>query len=429
MKNKQKPALSPKEQGRVEAIRKAAAREIRQREAAALLALSVRQVKRLVARFRQEGEAGLASRLRGRRSNRAFPEETKRKALELVRERYPDFGPTFASEMLAERHGIRLSSATLRNWMAEAGLWRPKRRRGARVHQPRQRRDCLGELVQIDGSPHDWFEGRADPCDLIVFIDDATSRLLALRLVPAETTFAYMETLAQQLREHGRPVAVYSDRHSIFRTTRKDRDGEPTQFARALKTLDIKLITASTPQAKGRVERANQTLQDRLVKELRLEGISDLEAANRYLPGFIERYNARFAVPPASSEDAHRAPLHSDAELRLILSLHHRRTLDRNLVCQFSNRLCLVQARGRSRRLRGARVTVCEESCGKITLLHQGKALPWKTLAEGEPPPPLADEKGVGRLVREAKREQARRRDWKPAPDHPWRRQAIGRKG
>lgn len=422
---KQHPQLSQKEQDRVEAIKKAAARELKQREAAVQLGLSVRHVKRLVARFRAEGEAGLASRLRGRRSNRAFSEEAKRQVLDLVREHYPDFGPTFASEMLAERHGIHLSPSTLRNWMTDAGLWHPKRRRAGRVHQPRPRRDYLGELVQIDGSPHDWFEGRAEPCTLIVFIDDATSRLLALRFVPAETTFAYMETLAQQLNAHGRPVAVYSDRHSIFRTTRKDGCAEPTQFARALKTLDIELITASTPQAKGRVERANQTLQDRLVKQLRLENISDPEAANRYLPGFIERYNARFAVQPASDVDVHRSVLHSDADLQLILTLHHRRRLSRNLVCKFNNRSYLVQTRGRGYTLRHAMITVCETATGEVTLLYKGKTLPYRLLAEGEPLPPMADEKSIPQVVKQAKKQQASRPTWKPAPDHPWRRPVV----
>ena len=423
---KQEPALSAKEMSRVEVIRSTAAKELGQAEAAARLDLSVRQIKRLVARFRAEGEAGLASRLRGRRSNRAFPEDLKRKALELVGERYHDFGPTFASEMLAERHDIQLSPSTLRNWMIEAGLWRPKRRRAARVHQPRPRRPCLGELVQIDGSPHDWFEGRADPCALIVFIDDATSRLLAARFVPAETTYAYMETLAQHMQAHGRPAAVYSDKHSIFRTSQPDRHAEPTQFARALSTLDIKLINANTPQAKGRVERANQTLQDRLVKELRLEGISDLAAANRFLSGYIDKYNARFAVPPASDVDAHRPPLHSDAELRLILTLHHTRKLSRNLVCQYNNRAYLVQAKGAGYQLRGARVTVCEAASGEVTLLRQGKPLRCRVLAEGEPLPPLTDEKGIGHIVRQARKQQAQRPKWKPAPDHPWRRLALG---
>ena len=182
--------------------------------------------------------------------------------------------------------------------MVAEGLWRSKKRPGARVHQSRPRRPALGELVQIDGSPHAWFEDRGRRCTLIVFIDDATSRLMALRFAEAETTEAYVRTLRGYLDQHGRPVAIYSDKHSIFRVNQQDREGDLTQFTRMLKTLDIQPIHANTPQAKGRVERANQTLQDRLVKELRLRRIDDMESANAFLPEFITDYNQRFSVAP-----------------------------------------------------------------------------------------------------------------------------------
>ena len=281
------------EADRVAVIMAVVEKRLTQREAAARLGLSVRQVKRLAKRYRAQGAAGMASARRGAPSNRAFGEEVRLEALSLVRERYPDFGPKFAAEKLLERHGLALSRETLRKWMAEEGLWRPKGRRRMRVHQSRPRRARVGELVQVDGSPHDWFEGRGPRCTLIVFIDDATSRLLALRFVAAETTEAYMETLRGHLAEHGRPVALYSDRYSVFRVNRKDGGDAPTQFTRALLTLDIEPIHAGTPQAKGRVERANLTLQDRLVKELRLRGVDGMEAANAYLPEFVAEHNRR----------------------------------------------------------------------------------------------------------------------------------------
>jgi len=290
--------MSHKELDRLEIIQAVAGKQLKQLEAARRLGLSVRQVKRLVQRYRDEGAAGLVSRRRGRRANNALADGVRQAVLALVRKHYADFGPTLACEKLAERHGHLLSVETLRQWMIADGLWAPKRRRQARIHPRRPRRPCLGELVQIDGSPHDWFEGRGPRCTLIVFIDDATGRLMALRFAPAETTQAYMETLAQHLEQHGRPVALYSDKHSIFRVNRPDREGELTQFSRALKTLDIAPIHANSPQAKGRVERANQTLQDRLVKELRLRGIDDIDAANDFLPAFMADYNARFAVAP-----------------------------------------------------------------------------------------------------------------------------------
>ena len=293
-------------------------------------------------------------------------------------------------------------------------------------HQRRPRRPCRGELVQIDGSPHDWFEGRGPRCTLIVFIDDATSELLALRFAPAETTRAYLETLGGYLAQHGRPVALYSDKHSIFRVNHPEREGELTQFTRALKTLDIEPIHANTPQAKGRVERANQTLQDRLVKALRLRNISDIDTANAFLPEFIEGYNRRFAVSPQNPTDAHRPVLHSTEELARILCLHHTRALSRNLTFQFKNREYQLQGQGKGYRLRGARVTLCEAFDGTVTVMHAGHILDYRILAQGEPPVPLDDEKSVHHTVEQAKARQQANSKWKPPADHPWRRPLNG---
>ena len=417
------------EADRVAVIMAVVEKRLTQREAAARLGLSVRQVKRLAKRYRAQGAAGMASARRGAPSNRAFGEEVRLEALSLVRERYPDFGPKFAAEKLLERHGLALSRETLRKWMAEEGLWRPKGRRRMRVHQSRPRRARVGELVQVDGSPHDWFEGRGPRCTLIVFIDDATSRLLALRFVAAETTEAYMETLRGHLAEHGRPVALYSDRYSVFRVNRKDGGDAPTQFTRALLTLDIEPIHAGTPQAKGRVERANLTLQDRLVKELRLRGVDGMEAANAYLPEFVAEHNRRFAVAPREAEDAHRPVLHDADELALILCEHHVRKLSRNLTFRFERREHQLTGEGKGYRLRGAAVTVCKGFDGSVAVLLGGRRLTFRVLAEGEAAVPVADEKDVRERVDAAKAAQAARPDWKPAPDHPWRRpfKASGR--
>ncbi len=270
--------------------------QIIQEQAAARIGISIRQVKRLVQRYRNEGPSGLVSHRRGKRPNNSFSTEFRATVISLLKGRYADFGPTFACEKLREIHGLSLSVETLRKWMIEEGLWRERRRKIARIYQRRMRRPSYGELIQIDGSPHDWFENRGPRCTLIVFIDDATSALMALRFVPAETTRAYMETLRGYLNDHGVPLALYSDRHSIFRVNNPEREGELTQFTRAIKTLGIEPIHANSPQAKGRVERANQTLQDRLVKEMRLQNISDIETANAWLPTFIEAYNNRFGI-------------------------------------------------------------------------------------------------------------------------------------
>ena len=230
-----------------------------------------------------------------------------------------------------------------------------------------------------------------------------------------------METLSDYLGLHGRPVAIYSDKHSIFRVNHPDKEGELTQFTRALKTLDIEPIHANTPQAKGRVERANQTLQDRLVKELRLQGIDTIEQANRFLPAFMEDYNRRFAVEPQHANGAHREVLHSPEELELILCLHHTRKLSKNLSLQFRNVEYQLQNYGKGYRLRGATVTICEAFDGSVTILYKGHSLTYRKLQQGETPIPIVDEKSVHTQVEQAKQRQQQKPAWKPPADHPWR--------
>ncbi len=411
-----------REVDRLEVIREVAGKRLRQREAGERMGLSVRQVKRLLRRYRELGARGLISGHRGRKANNAIAPEVRAEILGVVRERYWDFGPTLAHEKLTEVHSYGVSVETLRKWMAAEGLWRSRKRRGMRVHQSRPRRTALGELVQVDGSPHRWFEERGPYCTLIVFIDDATSRLMALRLVEAETTEAYMRTLRGYLDQYGRPVAVYSDKHGIFRVNQQDCEGELTQFTRALQTLDIQPIHANTPQAKGRVERANETLQDRLVKELRLGGIDSMQEANAFLPEFMADHNRRFAVPPHHPQDAHRRVLHDAASVDLILSHHSIRKLSRNLTLRYRNREYQVLNQGKGYRLRSSPVTVCEAFDGHVTLLCQGKTLDYRILAEGQAPIPLDDEKSLHRTVDTARVLQRKRPKYKPSPDHPWNR-------
>lgn len=413
--------LSHQEVDRLSVIQSTISRQLTQAEAALQLGIGTRQVKRLVRAYRAKGAAGIISGHRGKRPGNAIDDSVRQQALLLVQARYADFSPTLAHEKLVELHGLRFSVETLRRWMMAEGLWQAKSRKQAHIHQRRPRRPRIGELIQIDGSPHDWFEGRGSYCTLIVFIDDATSRLMALHFAPTETTQAYMETLSTHLDQHGRPVAIYSDKHSIFRVNHPDKAGELTQFTRALKTLDIEPIHANTPQAKGRVERANQTLQDRLVKELRLQEIDTIDQANRFLPTFIEDYNKRFAVEPQHADDAHREVLHSPEELDLILCLHHTRKLSKNLSLQFCNTEYQLQNYGKGYRLRGATVTVCEAFDGSVTLLNKGHTLSYRKLQQGEVPIPVVDEKSVHAQVELANQKQHQNPTWKPAPDHPWR--------
>lgn len=416
--------MSKKEIDRAAVMAALDRRLITQKQAAQQLSISTRQIKRLLRRYRQEGAKALISRRRGVPSNRRLSETTRTQALELLRVRYPDFGPTLAHEKLTECHGMHLSVETLRQWMIAERVWQPKTRKAPKVFQMRERRPRFGELVQIDGSPHPWLEKRGPACTLIVFIDDATGQLLSLRFVGTETTRAYMETLRDHLARFGRPVSLYSDKHGIFRVNAKEpvSGDHLTQFGRVLKTLDIEAIHAHTPQAKGRVERANQTLQDRLVKELRLANICTIEHANAALESFRLDYNRRFARTPHTPADAHRPVLHTEQELNLIFCRHDTRILSKNLTLQYRKILYQVQSNHRRLSLRQAQVTVCESFDGTVTLLYRGKALPYATFDRGQPPPPLEDEKTINCRVEQAVTTQARRPKWKPKPDHPWKK-------
>src|SRR6478609_4205603 len=356
--------MSKAELSRVDTLARVARGELPVAGAASLLGLSPRQVFRLLARLRAEGASGLASRRRGRPSNRRLPASVREAALAVVRERYADFGPTLAAEKLAEAHDLRLSREA---------------RRG-RVHQPRHRRDRLGELVQIDGCQHPWFEDRGPPCTLLVFVDDATSRLMHLRFVPAESAFAYMAATRAYIETHGKPVAFYSDRHGIFRVNHPDAAGGDgvTQFGRALHELTIAIICANSPQAKGRVERAHKTLQDRLVKELRLAGIGTIEAANAFLPAFVADYNARFAKEPRLAEDLHRPPA-AHEDLDGALTWREERTVTGSLTLHYNKVLFLLEPSEVARSLARKRVTVHEFPDGRLAIRHKGVNLPYRT--------------------------------------------------
>jgi transposase len=307
-----------------------------QAEAARLLSLSVRQIRRIQRKLEQGGDAALAHGLRSKPSNRRLPSEIRQQVLDIYRQRFADFGPTFACEKRAEQ-GLQVSPDTLWRWLLAEGLWQRRRRRNP--HRSRRpRRACFGELVQMDASIHDWLEGRGQTIVLLSMIDDATSRVLA-RFYPAGTVQTHMDLLQRWLRLHGRPLALYTDRHSVFELHEKGRaraDAE-TQFGRSLRELDIKLIRAHSPQAKGRVERSFGTAQDRWVKELRLAGASTLEQANAVLERLLPEHNRRFAKPARDTTDAHRT-LGRSFDLNAILSLQEERVVSNDYVIRFCNR-------------------------------------------------------------------------------------------
>jgi len=340
--------------------------------------VSERQVWRLLRRYRSGGAGALAHQARPPPSNNRLGQGVRERALELVGKHYRDFGPTLAAEMLAEKHGLAVSRETLRHWMIEAGLWLSRRQRRP-FHPPRLRRERLGELIQIDGSEHRWFEDRADPCTLLVFIDDATGRLMQLRFVPSESAFSYFDALEGYLAAHGRPVAFYSDKHSVFRVAKKEVKGGQgmTQFGRALAELNIEILCANSSQAKGRVERVNRTLQDRLVKELRLAGIKGLEAGNAFLPGFMERFNARFAVSPARPDDLHRPLNVAPDRLRDILCWRERRHVGRQLTLCYERKRIMLEETELTRGLVDQYVDTYAFADGRLEVRWKGISLPY----------------------------------------------------
>src|SRR5919107_3079156 len=371
--------MSDRELRRAEVLASVFAGRLTMTAAAGLMGVTRRQAHRLAGQFAEHGAAGLRHRARGRPSNRGLGPHVRQLAIAYVTENYRDFGPTLASQMILDRHGLRVSRETLRTWMREEGLWLSRKQR-RQLHQPRLRSEHLGELVQIDGSEHRWFEDRGPRCTLIVFIDDATGRLVALRFVPSESAFAYFETLKSYLMRHGRPLAFYSDKHSIFRVSKAQAQGGQgmTQFGRALSELGIEILCANSSQAKGRVERVNRTLQDRLVKELRLAGVATMDEGNAFLPGFVEHYNARFARIPARPADLHR-PLNLPPDrLREILCRREQRYVGAQLTFSYERKRIMLEENDVTRGLVGRYVETYAFADGRLEVRWKGHALSYR---------------------------------------------------
>ena len=370
--------MSERELNRVEVLAQVDDGRLTVDNAANMLDLTRRQIFRLLKRYRQDGASAIRHKARGRPPNNRIHGAKRDYAMALIRESYADFGPTLAAEMLAEHHGFRVSRETVRKWMQEDGLWLSRKQRRT-FHQPRLRRECFGELIQIDGSDHRWFEDRGDPCTLLVFIDDATSTLMELRFVKSESTFSYFEALKGYLVQHGRPVAFYSDKHTVFRVAKEDAKGgaRMTQFGRALNELNIEILCANSSQAKGRVERANRTLQDRLVKELRLAGISDMAAGNDYLQGFKERYNAKFARTPAKSDNLHRALNVEPDRLADVLCWRENRYVGKQLTFSYDRKRIMLEENDITRGLVGKYVDTYAYVDGRFEVRWKGRPLPY----------------------------------------------------
>jgi transposase len=420
--------MSTRELDRLQVLVRVTEKRLTQREAARQLGVTERQLRRLLTAYRAHGPAGLVSKKRGRRSNNRLPDDAKAYVVELVRERYADFGPTFAQEKLQELHGLRVSVTTLRSWMTEVGLWVPRAQRQRRIQQPRQRRECRGELIQVDGSDHHWFEDRAGRCTLLVYIDDATGALMQLWFCDGESTFNYFEATRRYVEKHGKPgkpVAFYSDKASVFRVNAKaPKSGDGfTQFGRAMGDLNVETMCANTPQAKGRVERVNSTLQDRLVKELRLAGISTIDEANEFVVGFIESFNKRFARPALNAHDAHRPVLESDV-LPEVLMWREKRKVSKSLTLHYKRVMYLLEDTPEGRAAMGCQVDLVEDHDGNVRVQHKGRVLRCRAFnKEGHVhQAAIVDNKVLGAALQYAKELQDQRDDTKLKSGHTTKR-------
>lgn len=371
-------SMSTNELDRLKIIEKIINKQLTQRLGAHRLGMSTRHIRRLTRNYERYGPQGIISQKRGKPSNRSYSQALKEQVKSLITLNYHDYGPTLISERLAQRHGLEISAHTLRRWMIEWSLWKSRHQKVPKVYQPRYRKPREGELVQIDGSPHDWFEGRAPGCTLLVIVDDATSKILKMRLAPWETTLDYFDLLEEYFLEHGKPMAMYMDKHAVFKVNIKEaKSGDGlTQFGRVLKTLGIQMHYANSPQAKGRVERANRVLQDRLTKALREENISDIKSANQFLDEFTKEYNERFAKPPQLNENAHLALNENEKnKLSHILSIQTLRKVDKNLLVRYENTLYLLKEKSRALSLRHSGVMVCENRNGEVTITSRNTPL------------------------------------------------------
>lgn len=414
--------MSANELSRLEVMQRLEEKRLKQKEAGEMLGITVRQIKRLLSKYRKHGAGGLVSQRRGKPGNNQLGVEVKQKGLDLLKGKYRGFGPTLAHEKLVEVEGLKIGKESTRQMMIAEGLWKARKERKVTVHQMRERRACFGELVQIDGSPHAWFEERGPACTLLVGIDDATGKLGGLLFAGQESFHSYASLAKAYFESHGKPVAFYSDKHSVFRVNQVSvgTGDAVTQFGRAMQELDIQILCANSPQAKGRVERANQTLQDRLVKEMRLREISSLEQGNAYLPEFIEDFNRRFCISPRSTHNAHR-PLTALENLAHTLAWQEPRAVSKNLTIQFKKVVYQIKTNRPSYALRKAQVTVCENASGQVTILYKSKPLEFTIFHKQQHQAEIVDTKDIDQAV------DTQRFAHIPALDHPWRHSPVGK--
>ena len=402
MAGKDSIMVRQRELKRLHVIRKVMEGTLTQRDAAGLISLTERQIRRIVARIRQEGDEGICHKSRGLPSHRKLP--FKQRIVDLYRSTYPDFGPTLFTEKLAEREDITVSRETVRTWLMEAGEWKKHRRHKAH-RQWRERKDCYGEMLQMDGSHHDWFEGRGPRCVLMAYSDDATGSVYG-RFYDYEGTIPAMDSFTRYITKHGVPMSVYLDKHTTYKAwARRDdfQETEPvSQFGRALQELGVKMLHAHSPQAKGRIERLFNTFQDRMVKEMRLRGVSTIPDANRFLASYLPVYNRRFSVTPKKKENLHRTV--KDLELGTILCIKTERTLKNDHTIQHKGTLYQIKET-----IRAKRVMVEELVDGSMRIRHKGVQVAFHEIVQR----PVTPEKERPYV--------ARGKGHRPPLNHAWR--------
>ena len=404
--------MTQKELKRLHIIKQVLEKKLKQIEAAEMLGLSSRQIRRIVKRIREEGEKGIIHRLRGQPSHRRLPKQIKNKVIALYRKKYQGFGPTLASEKLLEIDKIKISDETLRLWLIEKGEWQ-KQRRYKKHRSWRQRKHYFGEMVQMDGSHHDWFEGRGEKCVLIGYIDDATSIRFA-RFYAYEGTMPAFDSLKRYIKRYGIPKSLYLDKHTTYKSTAKptiedelNNRGHLSQFERAAHQLGIEIIHANSPQAKGRAERSFKTYQDRLIKEMRLRGISTIEEANKFLKEFLPKHNKRFSVKPIKEGNLHR-PLPKGIDLDAILCIKTEHPVRRDFTIVHHKKLYQILDKNI-----GRKVTVQERINGKMYIVYKGRRLRYKAIATR---PPKEKPKPKPKKI------------YRPPMEHPWKRPLYERR-
>lgn len=405
--------MSGRELRRLKLIHEVMDEKITQVKAGELEGVSDRQIRRMVKRVREEGDQGIIHRSRGKAGNHRLPKKIKARAIQLYRDKYMGFGPLLASEKMKELEGIQLSDETLRLWLLENGDW--KKGRVHREHREwRERKECLGEMVQMDGSHHDWLEGRGSQLTLMGYIDDATNQVYA-RFYDYEGTFPAMDSFQRYLEEYGLPQSLYTDCHTTYHSTDEltieeqleGKEKTKTQFARALEELGVILIPAHSPQAKGRVERLFRTFQDRLIKEMRLRGIKSKDEANRFLEAYLPAYNARFAVEPKSSANLHRG-IPKELDLKRIFSIRVERVVRLDNTIRHEGKLYQIKeafSQGQPKK-----IVVEERLDGKLYLMDRDRELSYQAIQER---PKALKEPFKPRKI------------YIPPVDHPWRKPIL----